>query len=203
MTDFLPITLYITMVLVPTIPAFLLFKFLPSTGSVEGPLQGLTFKLGGAFAGYFAILLLSYGIMSPMLKERAASWDRYVKLLESSVYQDWRIVGRVDLVGVGALDPNSITVFVRPPDLHIQPDGSFRFEIPMRMRPDGTPDAPMLLFNAYGFVSSTVSLLPVSTFGGATPVQQHSDIKEHMVVIDTPITLPSKTTQPAYKPPAQ
>jgi hypothetical protein len=47
-------------VLLPIIPAFILFKYLPSTGNVEGPLKGLTIKFAGSFAGYFAVFILLY-----------------------------------------------------------------------------------------------------------------------------------------------
>ena len=43
------------LVLLPLIPAFLLFKALPSTAVVKGPLTGLNIDLGGAFGGYVAL----------------------------------------------------------------------------------------------------------------------------------------------------
>jgi hypothetical protein len=42
-------------VLLPLIPAFLLFKLLPSRAVVKGPLAGLDVSLGGAFGGYVAL----------------------------------------------------------------------------------------------------------------------------------------------------
>jgi hypothetical protein len=46
-------------ILLPVIPAFLLFKALPSSDAdLSGPLKGFTIKLKGAFAGYFATVLL-------------------------------------------------------------------------------------------------------------------------------------------------
>lgn len=42
-------------VLLPLIPAFLLFKLLPSRAVVKGPLAGLNVSLGGAFGGYVAL----------------------------------------------------------------------------------------------------------------------------------------------------
>jgi hypothetical protein len=42
-------------VLLPLIPAYLLFKTLPSRAVVKGPLAGLNVSLGGAFGGYVAL----------------------------------------------------------------------------------------------------------------------------------------------------
>jgi uncharacterized membrane protein len=42
-------------VLLPLIPAFLLFKLLPSRAVVKGPLAGMNVSLGGAFGGYVAL----------------------------------------------------------------------------------------------------------------------------------------------------
>ena len=56
-------------ILLPIIPAFILFKALPATGSVDGKLQGLEIKLSGAFAGYFAVVLLiimNHAVLMPV-----------------------------------------------------------------------------------------------------------------------------------------
>ncbi len=45
-------------VLIPLVPAFLLYWMLPSEASLSGPLQGLNLSLTGAFAGYFALVLV-------------------------------------------------------------------------------------------------------------------------------------------------
>ena len=76
--------------LLPLIPAFLLFKFLPSTGSVntpgkkkngkrpeadqeenivKGPLNGLAIKFGGAFAGYLILFLLAKSVLNDRMKK--------------------------------------------------------------------------------------------------------------------------------------
>src|SRR2546426_12406506 len=50
-----------TAILLPVIPALLLYKLLPSTADVSGPFHGMQVKLGGAFAGYFLlVLVISY-----------------------------------------------------------------------------------------------------------------------------------------------
>jgi hypothetical protein len=62
-----------SVVLLPLVPAILLFKLLPSDATAEGPWKGLKIKVGGAFAGYFIVALLltgiSYYYVSPPLTQ--------------------------------------------------------------------------------------------------------------------------------------
>ena len=46
------------LVLLPVFPAYILFKLLQATGQLEGTVLGVKLQLGGAFAGYFAVLLV-------------------------------------------------------------------------------------------------------------------------------------------------
>lgn len=55
--------------ILPIIPAFVLFRFLPSGAIVEGPFKGLTVKLGGAFAGYFLLFIVLIPKMFNLIKE--------------------------------------------------------------------------------------------------------------------------------------
>jgi hypothetical protein len=74
-------------ILLPIIPASLLFTALPNnTANVGGKLQGLEIKLGGAFAGYFAILLLivaNHAILVPPPP------------VPPPPYQVWEVSGRI------------------------------------------------------------------------------------------------------------
>ncbi len=88
-------------VLLPVVPAYLLFKALPSSAQVTGPLQGLTLKLGGAFAGYFAVLLVIILNLS--------------KLLPPPVYQVWQVEGNV------TDDKNVPFEFLNEPDFQLSP----------------------------------------------------------------------------------
>ena len=58
-----------TILLLPLIPAFLLYKFLPSKTNVSGPFKGLNIKLTGAFGGYFLLVLTSLGNFFSYLKK--------------------------------------------------------------------------------------------------------------------------------------
>jgi len=50
--------LFPMLVLLPLVPAYILFEVLKSTGEVGGPFHGLKLQLSGAFAGYFVLLLV-------------------------------------------------------------------------------------------------------------------------------------------------
>jgi hypothetical protein len=73
--------------LLPIVPAYLLFKALPNnTSTVKGKLQGLEIKLGGAFAAYFALVLLilaNHAIIVP------------VPPAPPPPYQVWEVSGRI------------------------------------------------------------------------------------------------------------
>ena len=45
--------------LLPIIPAYILYKSLPSEAQVDGPFKGLNIKLTGAFGGYFLLVMIS------------------------------------------------------------------------------------------------------------------------------------------------
>jgi hypothetical protein len=66
MIDMNVFALLVLMVVLPLLPAFLLFKYLPSSSaSLTGPLQHFTVNLGGAIAGYaFILLVLLYAFRS-------------------------------------------------------------------------------------------------------------------------------------------
>jgi hypothetical protein len=73
-------------VLLPLIPAILIFKIFPDTTvTAKGPLKGLTFKAGGAFAGYLIIFLT---IANPLLN--AASEAR-----GNLHYRIWNVSGYI------------------------------------------------------------------------------------------------------------
>jgi hypothetical protein len=84
-------------VLLPIVPAFLLFKFLPSRADASGPLQGLEIKLGGAFAGYFILVVL---ILSQLAK---------LKEIASPEPQVWKVTGTVQDSHGRAIEPLGAT----------------------------------------------------------------------------------------------
>jgi hypothetical protein len=87
--------------LLPLIPAFLLYKFLPSKTNVSGPFKGLTLKLTGAFGGYFLLVLISVGVFFPLLKNDQAKvieqQNEKIKQLENTIsnHQQWVMKGYI------------------------------------------------------------------------------------------------------------
>ena len=67
-------------VLLPVVPAFLLFRYLPSTGRAAGPLKGLNIKFTGAFAGYLTLFLSLLAVYRPKESPRGC-------------FDDWTVSG--------------------------------------------------------------------------------------------------------------
>jgi hypothetical protein len=98
------------MILLPIVPAFLLFKALRSAGDVSGPLLGLRIKLGGAFAGYFAVLVLLF-VMYHVWHPTYGVWSVHGTVTDDS--------GRP----LPSLDVTNFTLI--PGNLTVYDDGSF------------------------------------------------------------------------------
>ena len=114
-TQLLSLVSLAVMVLLPLVPAYLLFKALPSTAIVTGPFQGLKLKLGGAFAGYFILAVLvfySHKIWAPPPQ-----------------YQVWEVDGTVtdeDGAPLQLLELKDIGLY--PPIFLANPGGSFQLK---------------------------------------------------------------------------
>ena len=125
--------------LIPIIPAFILYKFLPvSETDVSGPYSGLSLKLKGAFAGYFLLVLvglaLQYGIMNNKQERAIEALTESVKRKDTAIAQlqqqihtannpiiDWQIVG---LVQPSSLEGTRF--FYDDGTTQYNPDGSFQ-----------------------------------------------------------------------------
>lgn len=87
--------------LLPLIPAFLLYKFLPSKTNVSGPFKGLNLKLTGAFGGYFLLVVTAIGVFFPLLKNEQSrvieQQDEKIKQLENTISdrQQWTMKGNI------------------------------------------------------------------------------------------------------------
>lgn len=96
------VALLSVVVLLPLIPAFLLYKYLPSKTIAEGPFKGLNVHLTGAFAGYFLTFITAGGMAqlwaTSNLKEEIADSKERISELEEQLDRRvdlWNIRGEI------------------------------------------------------------------------------------------------------------
>lgn len=141
------ITLTIVLLL-PLAPAYFLFRALPENqAEVSGPLQGFQIKLGGAFAGYFVILILALSTHN--------QWNPPPKL------QVWELDGQVvNAQGspVQVLDWGDLSVDPEP--MARQKNGNFRLTVATSLSPGGEVLYPAVTVGHKDLQSITIHLNP-------------------------------------------
>ncbi len=133
----------LVIVLVPIIPAYLLFKFLPSKAVANGPLQGLRIDLGGGFAGYFLVFLT----LIPLRGSFTTGYDK------------WTVTGRiVDSEGniLQYLDPRYVTYSGR----YMKSDQAGNFTLEFLTTSDGQYGFPDLYIRVPGYQRKDIFLGP-------------------------------------------
>ena len=105
------------LVLLPLIPAYILFKLLPSKGEGRGTFAGFDWKFGGAFAAYLMIFLLLWSAMR-----------RQMELRDTEV---WTVRGRIEAEQLPAME-NLFLVKSVPQMVTYEADGTYEFKIFVR-----------------------------------------------------------------------
>jgi hypothetical protein len=176
-----------TAILLPIIPAILLFKFLPSTGSVSGPFHGLEIKLGGAFGGYFLLVLVIYFGPRP-----------------TPPYEVWTLKGYIQDEDGTYLPPDKINMNIQPRSVDYLNDGSFEMDILVKRGQSGQVKFPTFMVDwqpAQLFGNATVHLDSASQlFGKKYNLTVSQGSRE--ITITEPIKLQKKVQEKAYIPPA-
>jgi len=140
---------YLMNVLVPLIPAVLIYRMFPDTKvAVSGPLQGLTVKATGAFAAYVITLLIGYGIVK-----------NTPELIGGMVATTWKVHATIKLydhdnkplAGSGSLE--SMHVEFRP-RLHSPGDDRIHVTIPL----EKADSWPSIVFTMAGFENRALDL---------------------------------------------
>lgn len=134
---------FVIVVLLPLIPAYILYRLLPGETDVEGPWHGLKIKLTGAFGGYF-VLVVTLLVTSATLP----------------TYDVWTVHGRMHLSDrpAGMFDENTVRFTVKPPGLTVQPDGTFRLTLFRVPDPSGHPQLPMVIVEMPGYLPVGIDL---------------------------------------------
>lgn len=166
--------------LLPLIPAFLLFRFLPASADVQGPFKGFTVKLGGAFAGYFVTVLIS--------------WSVAKSLLEPTWSDNWNVVAQIAFDGTPANHPSptQAMVLVKPPTADIDPSGSLQMIVAIPRVHTGAIDIQRLVVAVDGYETVDVPLDPDNKHLGAFGGQDYQvtfDETHHQISIGKPIVL--------------
>jgi hypothetical protein len=140
--------IYITMgVLLPIIPAYLLYRVLPTQTEVSGPFKGFNIRLTGAFGGYFLLVLVILGFMHTSLKPLRTQ------------YEIWNITGKIGFEQETEVPPiRSILLFVRPPDPELHEDGSFTISVMAKPGEAGGREFPTLILDHQGYKTTVVHL---------------------------------------------
>lgn len=166
--------------LLPIIPAFLLFRFLPASADVSGPFQGLKIKLGGAFAGYFITALFAWQVAQGLLKPK---WS-----------DNWTVVAHVTFDPTSGEHPsaNLARVWIEPPNAVPEPTGSLSVkEVPIKLVADGD-NIPYLIVALDGYQMVSVPLDSegkVNAAYGAPDYRVTFDEKTHEILIGNPIVM--------------
>jgi len=166
--------------LLPLLPAFILFRFLPGSADVEGPFKGLTIKLGGAFAGYIVAVLLSWQVAKSLL---APTWS-----------DNWTVVAQVKLDGSPTGGPNvsDSLVLVHPPTPDLDSEGRLQMMVAIPRVHSGAIDIPRLIVACEGYETANVPLDPDSMHLGAYGGKDYQvafNSKKHQIIVRQPIVL--------------
>ena len=164
-------------ILLPIIPAFILYKTLPAKTSVSGPFKGLNIQLGGAFGGYFLLVLVVFGYFFTK--------PETVK----SVYDVWKIKGQIGFEQAESLpDLKNVLLSIRPSNQDAYPDGRFRMDILVKVNEAGLSEFPVLLIEEPGYEPVSIDLTD-KTYPIGKQYEKEYDKGNKEVVIKTPILL--------------
>ena len=146
----LMLLLLCTVILLPIIPAYFLFHALPANNAAEvsGPWQGLNLKLGGAFAGYFIVVLMVF--------------SAYQMVKPHDGFQVWDVSGNITDANGQDVGPISAQDFSASPSW-LEPPAGGNFHMYVFTRPgnnNGSVDYPVIYIRHGENQIATFSLDP-------------------------------------------
>ena len=135
-----------TWFLIPIIPAYIFFKFLPDSAVVNGPFKGLKINLSGAFAAYFLLFLIAYPLMSRVVKNH------------DSPYEIWTINGSLTDDDGSKLKPSSQASITLIPSTEVI-NGEFNIDVIGTREESGMIRFPRISVSARDHVSDNLESL--------------------------------------------
>lgn len=173
-------------ILLPLIPAVVLFRFLSSSADAEGPVHGLRVRLGGPIAAYTVLFLCLL----------------YVRPQADVHFHTWTVSGVLNFDHLPTEDePNVNDVMIRfvPPRLNVMNEGAFTWEIPVIER-DGTLQFPDLQIDLRNFRGQTIPLGIERPYGSTTAIKH--DMKTRRITLTEPLVMKSHAAGRRYAPTA-
>jgi hypothetical protein len=134
-----PLVLMTFAFLLPLVPAYILYRTLPSDTKVGGPFKGLNLQLSGSFAGYFLLTVMAFAFIKSSIPK-------------TPVDDMWEVRGRIHCQN--GIDVNQLRVHVVPPNYDLPtyalPDGQLLLRVPAKLDPSGKPKFPTLMIDGPG-----------------------------------------------------
>lgn len=173
------IILIILWFVLPILPAFLLFKFLPMKDTdVSGPFKGLQIKLTGAFAAYFLIFLLSMTVFNKLITK------------EEERYEIWTIEGSV----YDATTKRPVKDFVNPvvkiiPRYGSIDNGQFNIKVIGSVKEGGLVEFPFMIVQADRYVAENLESLNYIRKSNKPKKNWDFDTRTKRAILKNPIFL--------------
>ena len=140
--------------LIPLLPAFILYKFLPSKTMVNGPFKGLNLNLTGAFGGYFLLVLISIAFTHFVLtnqlsddlktsRDKINDLNKQIADLNSNIekeknkYHTWKMIGELD-----SKSPETTKIFIDEENISINSLGKFKANLVVKTDDDNKLKLP-------------------------------------------------------------
>ena len=160
-------------VLLPLIPAFILFKTLKSSAQVDGPMGGLKVSLGGSFGGYVALTVFIATYFAHMPHTTT-----------------WHVEGELQFPDGS---PTVINWQVHPPVFNVDGENKFTIDLPI----EDESKIPSIVIDANGYPTKTINLTnPDGSIGGQFKAQRFASSSTITLTKPIRFTKPG----PAYQP---
>jgi len=186
------------LVLVPLVPAVILYKMFEQKTVVTGPFKGLRLDLSGAFAGYFLVLLVCSSLFYGPGEKSRDYRNQIVKLTaELNEQRDsgtaWTVRGRIALKGNENVPMQGVGIAILPIPQPYR-DGLFETRVVKDKSTGQTARLPTLEISKSGYYTETIHLEAMA----ATLGKQYNksiDEQKRVITIDDVIEL-TKETEP-------
>jgi hypothetical protein len=167
-------------VLVPIVPAYVLYKNLPNRTVVKGPFQGLNVQLSGSFGGYFLLTLIIF--FCPHV------WQEQPKL------ELWEIKGRVECKDcVYGQEIDRLSISLNPPNVSLLDSGDFRAQITRAPRQTGQVSFPILVVQHPDFQTITIDLNEGAPEYGQQTLRLRRDQATRTITVEDALVLQKKS----------